>query len=70
MLNPDARSAKLADRLLALGATELGAMVAQLHPSDLAAAWQALSPWQCELIWQRYRHNHPSKSNLSPSIHS
>jgi hypothetical protein len=49
------RSGQLATRLLSLGSTELAAMLRQLHPDDLAAAWQSMAPWQCSTIWIRYR---------------
>jgi hypothetical protein len=52
---PEARSGQLATRLLSLGGSELAAMLRQLHPDDLAAAWQAMPPWACGLIWERYR---------------
>jgi hypothetical protein len=55
MVIPEARSHQLARHLLSLGGSELAAAVAQLHPDDLAMAWQAMSPWECGTIWIRYR---------------
>jgi hypothetical protein len=52
---PEARSGQLATRLLALNPTELKEWIRQLHPEDLAQAWQALPPWSCRLVWERYR---------------
>jgi hypothetical protein len=52
---PEGRSRQLADLLLSLSSSELAAMLRQLHPDDLAAAWAAMPPWACGLIWERYR---------------
>jgi hypothetical protein len=51
----DVKSNPLADRLLSLSGSDIGQLVEQLHPEDLAAAWRSMPPWACALAWQRYR---------------
>jgi hypothetical protein len=45
----------IATRLLSLTGSDIGQLVEQLHPDDLAAAWRSMPPWACALVWERYR---------------
>jgi hypothetical protein len=51
----DVESNPLAERQQAISGSSIGQLIHQLHPDDLAAAWQSMSPWACGLIWERYR---------------
>jgi hypothetical protein len=71
MVIPDARSGQLAARLLELSPSDLSLMLRQLHPDDLRSTWACLSPWQCTLIWERFRRDRSQiyNSNILEKSH-